>query len=107
MVFVDCGGLLLPILAWVDTDADGVQDAGEPGLAGVRIALWDGGTDWGGVTGKDGLLTGNLGPRSCSAQIDAASVGIPAGFRATTPTRINGARDSYSFGFAPLEALGR
>ena len=29
-------------LVWDDRDADGVQDAGEPGLAGVQVQLWNG-----------------------------------------------------------------
>ena len=28
-------------LVWSDTDGDGIQDAGEPGLAGVTVALLD------------------------------------------------------------------
>jgi serine-aspartate repeat-containing protein C/D/E len=27
---------------WFDTDADGVQDGGEPGVAGVQVQLWNG-----------------------------------------------------------------
>jgi hypothetical protein len=29
---------------WVDTDQDGIQDAGEPGLAGVQVQLYQGAT---------------------------------------------------------------
>jgi hypothetical protein len=41
-------GLLLPDspvnignLVWLDLDADGVQDAGEPGIAGITVQLWN------------------------------------------------------------------
>ncbi|HEY0216228.1 MAG TPA: SdrD B-like domain-containing protein, partial [Cellulomonas sp.] len=45
----DAGLAELPVRVgdrvWVDLDADGVQDAGEPGLAGVALTLTDGAGD--------------------------------------------------------------
>lgn len=43
---------------WLDNDKDGVQDAGEPGVAGVNIDLYDGGPD--GIAGNsDDVLVGS------------------------------------------------
>lgn len=40
--------------AWTDTDGNGLQDAGEPGLAGVKAVLKNGGEVASVVTGPDG-----------------------------------------------------
>jgi protocatechuate 3,4-dioxygenase beta subunit/phosphotransferase system IIB component len=69
---------------WADTDGDGVQDAGEPGLPGVTVRLRDGdgnvvattATDANGTYSFDSLAAGTY-----SVEIDAAT--LPAG---TVPT---------------------
>ena len=35
------GGITLGNRVWVDLDSDGVQDAGEPGVAGATVQLWN------------------------------------------------------------------
>jgi hypothetical protein len=35
------GGIVIGNRVWVDLDADGLQDAGEPGAAGVTVQLWN------------------------------------------------------------------
>ena len=64
---------------WLDADADGIQDAGEAGIAGVTVSLCSpGGTALGptAVTGADGgYLFGNLLPGSYAVRFT-----IPAGY---------------------------
>ncbi len=70
---------------WVDIDQDGVQDTGEPGVAGVKVYLLDGaGVQVGGpvTTNANGdYLFSNLTPGTYSVQFDLAS--LPAGYMAT------------------------
>jgi uncharacterized repeat protein (TIGR01451 family)/LPXTG-motif cell wall-anchored protein len=69
---------------WIDSDADGVQDAGEVGFNGATVTLsGDGaGTDTTAGDGNylfDGLVAGNY----------TSSLTVPAGFTATTPTSVD------------------
>ena len=44
MVFIqltDCANNTLGDTVWVDLDHDGIQDAGELGIAGIRVCLYD------------------------------------------------------------------
>ena len=70
---------------WVDVDQDGVQDAGELGVAGVKVYLLDGaGVQVGGpaTTNANGdYLFSNLTPGTYSVRFDLAS--LPAGYVAT------------------------
>jgi hypothetical protein len=66
---------------WEDLDADGVQDAGEGGVGGVTVRLFDGaGTEVGStVTSDDGsYVFSNLTPGAYQVEID-----IPGGFVAS------------------------
>ena len=75
---------------WYDLDRDGVQDAGEPGVPGVRVELHPGSaSDCSGrplattTTGDDGYyLFAGLAPASYRACFDLAS--LPAGYQVTT-----------------------
>lgn len=98
---LDAGLAELPVQVgdrvWVDLDGDGVQDAGEPGLAGVVLSLTDGSgaavTDAAGnpvgpvTTDADGAyaFTGLL-PGSYTVTVDQlASAAVLAPYVATVP----------------------
>jgi hypothetical protein len=68
---------------WSDTDGDGVQDSGEPGITGVTVRLFLGTTEVAStVTGADGKYTfTNLPDTTYTVKIDTAT--LPAG---VTPT---------------------
>lgn len=59
-------------LVWLDTDRDGIQDAGEPGLPGVTLTLT--GPDGAEVTGIDGAV---VGPVVSGADGTYAFTGLP------------------------------
>lgn len=64
---------------WADTDGDGVQDAGEPGLAGVVLTLADGAGDP--VTDASGAV---VGPVTTDADGAYAFAGLlPGGYTVT------------------------
>jgi protocatechuate 3,4-dioxygenase beta subunit len=86
-------------LVWIDTNADGIQDAGEPGLAGVVIHVLDSAgnpvldrfgdpitatTDANGAYFVDGLLPGDYQVR----------FELPAGYRFTVTTSASPGDDS-------------
>ena len=68
---------------WSDTDGDGVQDSGEPGITGVTVRLYLDTTEVAStVTGADGKYTfTNLPDTTFTVKIDTAT--LPAG---VTPT---------------------
>ena len=72
-------------LIWEDLDADGVRDPGEPGIAGVTVELFLGGTSIGSrvTPGSGAYLFANLAPGSYEVRVDPAT--LPAGYVATTP----------------------
>ena len=104
-------------LVFLDRDADGVQDAGEPGLAGVTVRL-----DWGGftvtaVTGATGaysfpglaagdytvsVVTGSLPSSSLTAVSDLE--GDPDD--ASADVTVAASRTDADFGFRGAAALG-
>ncbi len=72
-------------LVWLDSDGDGIQDAGESGLAGVTVSLYvsDGTPVGTAVTAADGLYSfGSLG----AGEYYLTFTTPPAGFSLTTKT---------------------
>ncbi len=87
--FLDADFGFLPLgsigdFVWLDLDGDGVQDPGEPGIAGVTVNLNGPGGPQSATTNADGLylFTG------LAAGEHAVEVVGPAGFTATTPTGV-------------------
>ena len=86
--------------AWYDLDRDGIQDAGEPGVPGVRVELHpSSASDCSGrplaatTTGDDGLyLFAGLAPASYRVCFDLRS--LPAGYEVTTQNAGDDAVDS-------------
>ncbi len=77
---------------WVDENGDGMQDAGEPGLAGVTVILKNAVGDTVGtrVTDADGnYMFNNLPPGEYTVEIDATT--LPAGIAQTTNPVLPGA----------------
>jgi protocatechuate 3,4-dioxygenase beta subunit len=82
---------------WYDLDNDGVQDAGELGVAGVTVTLLDAGPDGILGNGDDGAarttttnalgeyLFGGLPPSNYVVQFGTAAQPLPSGFTAATP----------------------
>ena len=69
---------------WLDLDGDGVQDAGEPGIPGVTVYLYDGDGNLIGTTVTDAngnYLFTNLPPGVYTVAIDINT--LPPGLRAT------------------------
>ncbi len=94
---------------WEDTNADGVQDPGEPGLSGVRVRLTGPAgtrtatTDGAGLYLFDALVSG-------AYEVQVLPATAPAGYRPTTPVSVTVAlapgqdfRDA-DFGFVPPRA---
>ncbi len=75
---------------WIDTDQDGIQDAGEPGLAGVTITLTD-------PRGNPVVDTSGLpvGPRTTDADGRYLFNGLPSG--------TYNARITYPAGYGPTK----
>ena len=78
---------------WLDADADGVQDAGEPGIAGVKVYLdvddsgtWESGEPYA-LTALDGgyLIAG---PANGSHVVRYDYATAPAGYVPTTPLSV-------------------
>ncbi len=78
---------------WLDTDRDGVQDIGEPGIPNVRVELWDAGTNLmvgGGddvllgtrVTDRDGMYL-FAGLAGGTYYVDVLDATVPAGLSLT------------------------
>ncbi len=99
---------------WHDADRDGVQDGGEPGLAGIALDLYDAGPDGmigGGddvllastTTGTDGqYLFPSLGAGTYYVDLDAST--LPTGLAATAGTTDPSSLISLSEGEAYDEA---
>lgn len=66
---------------WHDLDADGVFDAGEPPLGGVRVNVYDAGLNLAGTDTTDGsgaYLVSGLEPGVYTVQVDPTSVPVGA-----------------------------
>ena len=86
---------------WLDENSDGVQDAGEPGLANVTVELIDPGVDasfgtaddiiFTAVTDTDGryLFTRLVANKTYAVDVDESS--LPAGLTQTPPSTLAGA----------------
>src|SRR5205807_2270219 len=72
-------------LVWQDSNGNGIQDSGEPGIAGVTVKLYQGSTLLSTTTtGATGAYQfSGLAPGSYTVQVDATSAAL-AGFVATT-----------------------
>ena len=72
---------------WLDADCDGIQDAGEAGIPGVQVDLYDGAGNWvnGMVTGADGyyLFTRTSTGGSLDLGTFEVRVTIPDGYHAS------------------------
>lgn len=94
------------IFTWVDFNANGQIDEGEPPLAGVEYGGGYGKTDEHGLGSYYDFVPG------CACDCWkwggglSVFVTVPNGFEATTPTEIamNSDDDSYAFGFRPLDS---
>jgi uncharacterized repeat protein (TIGR01451 family) len=72
---------------WFDSDGDGVQDAGEAGIGGVTVTLYDGSNNVIGIQqtdAKGNYLFTNLPAGNYEVVVDITTV--PSGFTPTTPT---------------------
>ncbi len=69
------GAALLGDYVWADADGDGIQDAGEPGIGGVRVTLVEVGAD-GMVGGGDDTV---VGTRATAADGSYLFTGLNAG----------------------------
>ena len=72
-------------LVWYDLDADGVQDAGEPGAPGVTVRLLDGGGNVSATTQTD--ATGNYGFPGLTPGDYRIEVVLPAGDSFSPPNQ--------------------
>jgi serine-aspartate repeat-containing protein C/D/E len=81
---------------WYDNDADGIQDSGESGVAGVRIDLMDGANNKVGTTTTDSsgkYLFKDLAPGQYQVNIDEST--LPTGYSFTASNQGNDdAKDS-------------
>ena len=91
---------------WQDTDGDGTQDSGEPGIPGVVVAMEGDGIDVTAVTDAGGnYLFADLAPGDYDVTVDASSA--PEGFDPTTTESFLMSLDTgeafldADFGFAP------
>jgi len=93
-------------IAWVDVDADGIRDEGEPSLPGVRFYVDDvrngfekvgeGVSDWYGEASFSVWLPG------CPRVEFEVYPEVPAGYRLTTPLRLSASRAlEFGFGYLP------
>ncbi len=93
---------------WLDTNADGVQQSTETGIAGVRVVLLDaaGATIASAETGSDGrYLFSDLVPGSYQVKFDLTS--LPIELRATVDNTSDDAADSDANPLTGLTALVR
>jgi large repetitive protein len=109
---------------WNDLDADGVQDAGESGISGVRVYLdingngvFDSATEPSATTNASGAYSiGNLLPGIYTARVDLST--LPSAYvqtydiegaldhRATFSLSANQARTDVDFGYTQQVAIG-
>jgi hypothetical protein len=70
---------------WHDVNGNGLQEAGEPGIEGVRINVYDGANALAGTTTSvaNGYDISGLSPGSFRVEVDATT--LPAGFAPTIP----------------------
>ncbi len=95
---------LIGDFVWLDMDADGVQDAGEPGVPNVTVTLYDGAGNPIGVTSTDGLgyyLFDNLSAGSYRVGFTAP----PDSFFTAKNAGVDGAVDSDADASTGLTAL--
>lgn len=65
---------------YLDTNGNGTQQAGEPGIAGVNVLVTDSlGNPQTVATGVDGRWTASVPPGTTTADLDQASPAIPSG----------------------------
>ena len=115
--FADFAGGSIGNEVWDDLDADGVRDAGEPGLGAVKVDLVLGGAVVGTrvTTSTGAYLFANLAPGSYEVRVDPDT--LPAGYAATTAgadagntqttTLLSGASDlDVDFGYAAPATVG-
>jgi hypothetical protein len=79
---------------WVDLNVNGLQDAGEPGMSGVRVVVKDGNGNQVGAAATDGAggyLVGDLPDGTFTACFGIAAL---PGYRATVPNAGNEDVDS-------------
>ena len=84
---------------WLDTNGDGVQDAGEPGIDGVTVTLSDGSTDVtsnGGLYLFDGLVAGTY-----TVTVDTSS--LPSADLVATGDADGGLDSTSTYDLAPGE----
>ena len=79
--------------AWIDSNADGQMDPGEPPLSDVRVHvdhIQDQRTEpnWTAITGRDGEVQFSLSIPGCSNTFIEVYVDIPEGYRVTTRRRL-------------------
>ena len=79
--------------AWIDSNADGRINPGEPPLRDVRVHVDQPqnqllGIYWPAITGQDGEVQFNLSIPGCSTTLFEIYVDIPEGYRITTKPRI-------------------
>jgi len=100
---------------WIDANADGLVNPGEPPLRDVKIHVDDlqnqlATVSWPAVTDQDGNVQLDVSIPGCADTVFELSVDIPEGYRITTRPRfavqpelweIAGTGRVYYFGFAP------
>lgn len=111
-----CDNILRPFLVgdrvWVDTNRDGIQDPGEPGIPGVTVELVNTAGQVIGTTttGTDGLYQFPVERGTYTVRVVTSSAPL-ANYYNTTPTQltntvVNTNILTYDFGFAPTYVIG-
>ncbi|MBE2195218.1 MAG: hypothetical protein IAE83_13670 [Anaerolinea sp.] len=111
-----CDNILRPFLVgdrvWVDTNLDGIQDPGEPGIPGVTVELVNTAGQVIGTTttGADGLYQFPVERGTYTVRVVTSSAPL-ANYYNTTPTQltntvVNTNILTYDFGFAPTYVIG-
>ena len=86
--FLDAQAVTIGDFVWVDTNRDGVQGGGEPGLGGVEVVLYRTNSGAGTLTAVATNLSFASGAYSFTNQLPGSYVigfGLPGGFAYTTP----------------------
>ena len=98
---------------WIDANADGLVDPGEPPLRDVKIHVEDlqnqiPTVSWPAITDQEGAVQLNVSIPGCADTIFEIYVDIPEGYRITTRPRLaiqpeiwQSTGKVYYFGFAP------
>ncbi|HEY1012098.1 MAG TPA: SdrD B-like domain-containing protein, partial [Herpetosiphonaceae bacterium] len=88
------GTSLLGDRIWFDSDGDGAQDDGEPGIPGVQLTITGPGGPFVATTDADGTwIVPNLAPGSYTVTVNVAT--LPAGIN-PTPTNPGAASRTYT-----------